>query len=313
METTFDYQRDIAPAIPRFFGEIQSNTKLSDAAKQRLQAGVFAGAEDINKQRMAIQAERERSVLNQMRMKESQLAMEEDAMRREKTRRETERIAQLDASIKNVVGQDIDPTTKSQRLAELELEFSDITASVPEAGRRFDIARGTLPLAPKSLMTPSQQMDAAIKGVPPEVIASGDPVLMGQFMGLAAERDAEIQRRAEVAKAEASQSKSVMMDMLTSELDFEKPMDVDVVVDGKRDVEQRVYMTDAAHARAKFLVDMFGTPEEKQAFEEAKSPVDDRPRAALAERIRVRRLGEIARGAVEGPPRVTGASIVRGE
>jgi hypothetical protein len=33
METTFDYQRDIAPAIPRFFGEIQSNTKLSDAAK----------------------------------------------------------------------------------------------------------------------------------------------------------------------------------------------------------------------------------------------------------------------------------------
>ena len=303
METTFDYQRDIAPAIPRFFGEIQSNTKLSDAAKQRLQAGVFAGAEDITKQRMAIQAERERSVLNQMRMKESQLAMEDDAMRREKTRRETERIAQLDASIKNVVGQDIDSTTKSQRLAELELEFSDITASVPEAGRRFDIARGTLPLAPKSTFTPSQMVEQAAKGVPPEVIASGDPMLIGQFMGLAAERDAEIARRAEVAKAEASQSKSVMMDMLTSDLDFEKPME---------EYPERSYMTNAAHARAKILVDMFGTEEEKQAFEAAKSPVDDRPRAALAERIRVRRLGEIARGAVEGPPRVTGSSIVRG-
>jgi hypothetical protein len=304
METTFDYQRDIAPAIPRFFGEIQSNTKLSDAAKQRLQAGVFAGAEDITKQRMAIQAERERSVLNQMRMNESRLAMEEDAMRREKTRRETERIAQLDASIKDVVGQDIDPTTKSQRLAELELEFSDITASVPEAGRRFDLARGTLPLAPKSMFTPSQMVEQAAKGVPPEVIASGDPMLIGKFMGLAAERDAEIERRAEVAKAEASQSKSVMMDMLTSDLEFQKP--------DPNALEPRPYMTDAAHARAKFLVNAFGTEEEKAEFERVKSPVDDRPRAALAERIRVRRLGEIARGAVEGPPRVTGASIVRG-
>lgn len=301
METSF-YDTNIAPAFPRFFGEIQANRDLSPQAKERLQTQVFAGASDINDQRMKLQQDRQNSALNQMRLEQSRLAMEEDAMRRERLRRETERVADLDTRIKEVVGGEGDPLTKSQRLAELELEFGDLSASSPDVSRRFGIARNALPLAPKPLFTPSQQIEQAAKGVPPEVIASGDPIAIGQWMGAAAERDAEIQRQADEVKSQAATSSKVLMDMLTEDLDFQK---------GTENTG-KFYLSDAAHARAKFFVESFGTEEEKAAFDAAKSPTDDRPRAAIAERIRVRRLGEIARGAVEGPPRVTGASIVRG-
>ena len=311
METSF-YDTNIAPAFPRFFGEIQANRDLSPQAKERLQTQVFAGASDINDQRMKLQQDRQNSALNQMRLEQSRLAMEEDAMRRERLRRETERVADLDTRIKEVVGGEGDPLTKSQKLAELELEFGDLSASSTGVSRRFDIARNALPLAPKSLFTPSQQIEQAAKGVPPEVIASGDPIAIGQWMGASAERDAEIQRRAEEVKTQAATSGKVLMDMLTSELEFGDPVEASVNVGGRQTTELRTYLTDAAHARAKFFVESFGTEEEKAAFDAAKSPTDDRPRAAIAERIRVRRLGEIARGAVEGPPRVTGASIVRG-
>ncbi len=301
MKTSF-YDTNIAPAFPRFFGEIQANRDLSPQAKERLQTQVFAGASDINEQRMKLQQDRQNSALNQMRLEQSRLAMEEDAMRRERLRRETEQVTDLDTRIKGVVGGEGDPLTKSQKLAELELEFRDLSASSSDVSRRFDIARKALPLAPKPLFTPSQQIEQAAKGVPPEVIASGDPIAIGQWMGAAAERDAEIQRRADEAKAQADASKTALMDMLTEDLDFQKT----------DEYSGNAYLTDAAHARAKFLVESFGTDEEKAAFDVAKSPTDDRPRAAIADRIRVRRLGEIARGAVEGPPRVTGASIVRG-
>ena len=301
METSF-YDTNIAPAFPRFFGEIQANRDLSPQAKERLQTQVFAGASDINDQRMKLQQDRQNSALNQMRLEQSRLAMEEDAMRRERLRRETERVTDLDTRIKEVVGGEGDPLTKSQKLAELELEFGDLSASSPDVSRRFGIARNALPLAPKPFFSPSQQIEQAAKGVPPEVIASGDPIAIGQWMGASAERDAEIQRRAEEAKSQAAASKTVLMGMLTEDLEFQK---------GELDTGN-TYLTDAAHARAKFFVESFGTEEEKAAFDAAKSPTDDRPRAAIAERIRVRRLGEIARGAVEGPPRVTGASIVRG-
>ena len=303
METSF-YDTNIAPAFPRFFGEIQSNRDLSPQAKERLQTQVFAGASDINDQRMKLQQDRQNSALNQMRLEQSRLALEEDAMRRERLRRETERVADLDTRIKQVVGGEGDALSKSQKLAELELEFGDLSASSPDVSRRFGIARNALPLAPKPLFTPSQQIEQAAMGVPPEVIASGNPIAIGQWMGASAERDAEIQRRADEAKAQASTSNKVLMDMLTGDLEFQKP-----------DPESgtgSTYLTDAAHAQAKFLVESFGTEEEKAAFDAAKSPTDDRPRAAIAERVRVRRLGEIARGAVEGPARVTGASIVRG-
>ena len=303
METSF-YDTNIAPAFPRFFGEIQANRDLSPQAKERLQTQVFAGATDINDQRMKLQQDRQNSALNQMRLEQSRLALEEDAMRRERLRRETERVADLDTRIKGVMGGEGDALTKSQKLAELELEFGDLSASSPDVSRRFGIARNALPLPPKPLFTPSQQIEQAAKGVPPEIIASGDPIAIGQWMGASAERDAEIQRRADEAKTQASTSNKVLMDMLTDDLEFQKP-DPDSETPNS-------YLTDAAHAQAKFLVESFGTEEEKAAFDAAKSPTDDRPRAAIAERVRVRRLGEIARGAVEGPARVTGASIVRG-
>jgi len=273
--TDFSYDRDVAPHLSRFFGRVAADPRLSPESQLRLQTEVLSGVNAIEDQRLKLQQQRDQGVLARQRMEMGLLQM--DDTRRQIREREARaaKAAQASTEIRSVLGDStLTPTQKKQRLAESAVGYmTDADTNVRD---QFGVAMKALPEDEEEQFTPSQLIEMGASNVPPEVIASGDPTLIGRYMGQAAEaaREQKLKERVMLKQLEGDEQERKRV--LTAPMRYADPDD-----------EGRVYLKDESQVAAKLLVQKYGTPEEREAFA---AQQDDRERARIAMEIQIRNL-----------------------
>lgn len=297
MESDFSYERDVAPYAGRFFGQIQQDTRLSPAARQRLQSGLLSGVSAIESQRMKLQEERDQSVMRRLQAERSMLEMEE--LRSKNARRQSllQQGSTLDSELDSVVRSAEDAATRKQKLADLQYKYADLASLDPAIARKFDIADQAIP-KPKEYtgkLTAGQQMEAAAKYIDPNLIAAvdagaEDPAVLGYAMAQAEQKEKSNLAKLEESKKLASENKAYRERLLEKEIKFADPRDTgeDNIMDAEgRIVGTRRWLTDESQIAAKQIA-MLGTPEEQAAFNAAVN--DDNARYRIVQDIRIREL-----------------------
>lgn len=299
-DTDFSFDRDIAPYASRFFGEVSADPGLTEQARARVQGTLLGGVQDIQKQRLELQKEKDDADYRRLRYAEGLGSLEESRLRRKRIEESAGQVTGAAALAKSIVDSNDDPMTKAQRLAAAELENAGISATNPDVGQVFNIAKSAIPLGPKPLVSNAQRISLALKGVPAEIIASGDPDLIAAAAekhaafeeGMQAER-----QRLTAQSKEAEEARDKLLDA-----DFKFAQD-------EATKEPTGWLEDDSTMKAALLVDVYGTPEEKKQFELLKDADSDQGRVELARNIQMRQLREKLRG-TQG--RVSRASSITG-
>lgn len=284
MAELFSYERDVAPAGTNFFAEIGANSKLDREAVSRLQGKLLGGLGEIEEQRNKLAEERMQGKLRGLQYREGVSALEDARARRARIESETAKVGEVKGAVDSIIRGGADPDTKRQQLAELEFATSGIDD--PSVRRVFDTGREVLPAPRTSQFTPAQIASFA-EDVPPEVLARQDPVEIGQYVGMAAQRKKEIEeRRKQLEESDDERGKLL-----------EKDFEFDEDESGLRN-----WMKPESTSDASLVVEVFGTPEEKAQFAKLKTAPDDKDRAMLAMKIqnreRLRRVAPSKRDAV---------------
>lgn len=274
--TDFSFERDVAPHASRFFAEI-GRSPVSPEAANRLQGTLLGGITDIETQRNKLREERMQGKMRELQYAEGVSALEEARARRQRIENETAKVGAVKEQVTGIIRGTDDPALKRQRLAELEFENSGIDD--PSVRRIFDTGREVLPPVRKSDFTPAQ-IAAFAEDVPPEVLARQDPVEIGQYVGVAAQRKKDLEDR----KKALEDSDDERGKLLERDFEFDKD---------ESDIE--TWLKPDSTNNASLVVEVFGSPEEKAQWEKLKTAPSDHARAMLAMRIQNReRLKRVA-------------------
>lgn len=300
-EPEFSYEQNVAPYANRFFGEIESNSQLSRQAKTRLQGTLLSGVDEIEKQRLAIQEERDKGRMRSLQYAEGVSALEDARAKRL-------RISQVDeetkATAQRIRQVTLDPNMTAE---EKQLVLGDMELSHPFVGDSaihdiFSIGRKALPESTrKTDLTPTQVAKYVADGVPPEVVAFGDPYLIGQFAQKAAERDLQLKKDEEKLSQGTHEAESLKRSLLTKDLSFERD---------ETTKEESPWMKPESTRDAERII-MLGTPEEQKRFAELKNASSDTERYRLVTAIQRRELAKKLQAAEsKGSPKSTAASLI---
>jgi hypothetical protein len=288
----FDYTRDIAPHAGRFLGEIAGDRRLSAGAKSRLQAQLIGTVDAIGERRANLEKQRTSSALDQIRLESSQLALLDARDRRSRTLQDAGRMASLSGEIDALLRSDLPEENKQQALAELEWANSDLVATDPRAARRFQIAGRTInpPKPEREWLTPDKFIDMVSKGVPPQILATGDP----SIIGAALYEVMQVQREADRTSTEMSKDQAVLrkqaQDLLEAEFRLGPAKDGDGQPLLGPDNTPIIQLDDAKRARAQEVVVLWGNEEDKEEwFSLPEGPDGDKMRANLATRVQLQK------------------------
>lgn len=182
--TDFNPSRDIDPMAGRFFGELSSARGISGRDRMRLQGQMLQGITDIETQRLKLDQERQRSIINDIRIKESQYLLEETRRKHIAAREAAQRRDGVVSGVKDIMTADLTPGERHAALNTYELDHLGELTTDPELRRAFDISRSHIPEPRESQFSATQRMEMARSGIPPEVIDSDDPFLIGQTQGI---------------------------------------------------------------------------------------------------------------------------------
>ena len=280
-DTEFSYQRDIAPYASRFFSEISSDPRLSQASRTRLQGTLLNGVQDIADTRAKLAAEREKGQMRKLQYASGVEALEDARWKRTQMEQRANQRQALTGTVRQIAMADADPETRRQALAQFALENADQVVGDHETRTLFQIAENAIPQPkePKGY-TPAQLTRLAGK-VPQEILESGDPVAIGQAYASAAEEE----RIAEEAKKMDYRQKTELAKM---------PLKYQKTEPG----EEPQWLEPESTQRARAIVLAMGSPEEKAMFEKLDGPEKDRKRKALVTEIQLRHLsGELSKPA----------------
>lgn len=271
----FSFERDIAPATTRFFNEVGADRRLSNEARTRIQGQLLGGIEDIETRRLQLQEERDKGKLRGLQMQEGLTALDDARARRLRIEKQDAQVAEAQNQVRSIIDSGEPEAVKRQRLADAELAYAGVDDAT--VGRVFNAADRVIPKSAKSTFTPSQIAEFAAKNVPAEIIATGDPMLIGQWAGQLAERKTAMEeKKKQIAENEQERDK-----LLDVDFDFDDPAPDDA--DGTPKWLKPVSTQDA-----ELVVETFGTPEEREQFEKFRSAPSDHPRVTLAMRIQKR-------------------------
>lgn len=269
----FEYDTAVAPYVTNFFGRMAADKRLSPQSRLRIQTDLLKGVGEIQEQRLKMQEQRDQGMLRSMRMQAGLLQMEETRRQIADQRRKAERSTALNTALRDTLNDNtLDPETKRQRIAAVALENADDD----DVRTQAMFAMEALPTKEKKEeLTFAQRLEIASRGVPREVLDSGDPELIGRSLAEQEQRDAQLRQQAKELEASRDQRKEL----------FSKPIRF---AKSENSFEPAKYLEDESHQAAKLMI-RFGTPDEQKAFDQG----DDIQRARIAQAIQVRELSKM--------------------
>lgn len=286
----FSFDRDIAPYASKFFGEVSADPGLTEQARARVQGTLLGGAKEIQAQRAELQKEKDDTDYRRLRYAEGMSSLEESRLRRKRIEDQAGQVTGAASLVSGIINSNDDPMTKAQKLAQAELENATVSATNPDAAQVFAIGRGAIPKAPAPAVSNAQRISLALKGVPADVIATGDPDLIAEYAGEHARVQDEQKALRDRAIAKTEEGEKIRNELLDADFKF-----------AKDDATQETtgWLDDESTQKAALIVDAFGTPEEQKQFEALKEAPSDQARVELARSIQMRQLREKLKGATK--------------
>lgn len=274
----FSFEQDVAPYASKFFAEVGADPRLSNASKNQLQGSLLTGVGEIEKQRLAIQDERQQGRYRSLQIAEGESALEDARRKRARIEQEAGRVQGVRDTVQSIVASPEDPEVKQQRLVQLELDNADLND--PVTRNAFDAGSRLIPAAAKPRFTPAQIASFA-EDVPPDVLARQDPMEIGQYLGFAAQQ----KEQREVKKAAIKESETERSKLLDRDLEFDEAED-----------GTEAWLKPESTQDAEIIVEEFGTPEEQAKFGTLKNAPSDHARALLVQKIQTRERLKKLRG-----------------
>lgn len=272
------YETDIAPHASRFFSQVSADSRLSDAQRTRIQGTLLTGMEDITATRMKMQAERDEGVKRRLDREKDIFALEDARQARARIQQHEQKLGGIKEQAFGVLTADVDPETKRQQLAAVALENMDVLNANPGARAILGYATESLPKPEESKFTATRMLDLLQKGVPEEVLRSGN------YRAIAAHAEAYEKEQAAVeeAKKMSAQQKAELAKMPLKYAKWTNPQT-------QMEEEDR-WLEPESTQRAKAIVAALGTPEELKRFDALKDDDSDRKRKELVTDIQLRAL-----------------------
>lgn len=263
----FDPRRDISPMAGKLFDEIAGARHLKPEAKFALQTQLLSGISDVSAQRAKLENERRQSMMDNMRIQGMQDSIISMRQRQQTAIEQTAARATFTDTVKGVMSRtDLDPVAKSIELDKLATANLGLVASDPTIRNTVDAARSLIPLPRVSTLTDAQVMDAAQAGVPPDVVARGNPYEIGAMRAaLEADRKAQSEK-AEDRKAALKEKATLLKDLAKDDFRFIPEDDRDAYgINVKED--KTPYLLPEDHQRGRALASILLKPEEYKAFD----------------------------------------------
>lgn len=278
--TDFSFERDVSPFATRLFGSISANRDLSPEAKTRLQGRLLGNVMEIEGQRLELEAQRTQNDLRRLQLMEGRSALEDARMRRIRMEQDSAKIGDVKGQIQGILASDLPYDQKQSQIAQMQLNYVDNTD--PAIQNAFKIAASAIPKPQE--MSPTMLSEAGEYEVPPEIAATGNPYLIGRFVGEAKRERKRQELGFEMAQKDAEgakrQKRAFESELLESDLDFMK----------SEEGEMTQWLEPDSTAKVGLMVDAYGTPEEKQVFEATRTAENDMRRMELFYKIRSRVL-----------------------
>lgn len=276
--TDFDFNRDISPYVSNYLGEISRDTRLRPETARRLMSDVITGTNDVEMQRLKLQAEQQNSVLRQMRIEQGQLALQ-DARRRTRMFEEIDSASRSSAQeIQSVMRGSGTPEQKRQEIGAIGVNYMGTPAyravedQVSTAFRSLPVekTKGDLDLSTDLIQ------EAVETDIPEDILRRGNKAEIAAAIGEATRRRYEEEKR----QKEIISNRKELKSLLSAPVRFE---------DDTRDPGIK-WLEPESHNNLKILVNTLGTDDEKKAFYESQ---DDVRRANIAGEIRVREMSRL--------------------
>lgn len=278
MPVDFDFNRDIAPHVSNYLGEISRDTRLRPETARRLMSDVITGTNDVEMQRLKLQAEQQNSVLRQIRIEQGQLALQ-DARRQTRMFEEMDQYARSSAQeINSVMSGQGSTEEKRQKIAAIGINYMGTPAGRAVESQLETAFRALPPERTKgdTELSTSLIQEAVANEIPEDILMSGDKYAIAASIGDAV---AKRRRMAEMEKA-ALEDEKELKSLLSAPVKFvEDPNQIGVK-----------WLDPESHDKLKILVNTVGTPEERQAFYGTQ---DDSERARIASDIKVREMSNL--------------------
>jgi len=302
-QTDFSYERDVAPYAGRFFGQMQQDTRLSPAARQRLQSGLLSGVTAIETQRMKLQEERDQSVLRRLQMENSMLELEENRSKLERRKQLLQNSSNLNSEIDSIVRSNESPLTRKQKLADLQYKYGDLIGLDPMIGNKFKVADETIiiPKTTKENLTTTQAIEAAKNKVDPRIIDAvqqglAPATLIGDAIAENVEAERLKKEKDEQVAKDLAANKQRRIQLIDTPLEFAKPRDTgedDIFDSTGKPIGTRRWLKPESTSIANQII-LMGTEEERKAYEKATN--DDEARYRIIEGIKLREQRSLLQG-----------------
>lgn len=286
MPQDFSYQRDVAPYVANFFGEVRRDPKLSPEAMDRVQTSVLGGVQGVEAQRLKLKEEQDQNLLRNLSAKQTLLHLDDFRRRRDQEVREAEEVGAVGEEIRGIMSTDEPDYLKFQKLRDATLRNLGTAAANPNVGRMLSTAESLLPPPAKDPLTFAERIRLGMQGVPREILDTRDPDLIGQYAGAVAERQKFEEERERQVREAAEKNDRFRDSLLSKDIKYASNDDP-------------VWMDDDSKVHARVIVDRWGTPEEKKIFFGPEN--NDHRRMDIVNRVKTRELTKRLTGASADP------------
>jgi hypothetical protein len=262
----FDPRRDIDPMAKKLFTDIGAERHLRPEDKIALQSKLLAGINDVSAQRSKLEAERRQSMMNNLRIEQAQGSLAAMRQRQQTAVEQTAARATFTDAVKGVMSRtDLDPLAKSAEIDRLTTENLGFVAADPDAARAVSTAKSMIPLPKVSTLTEAQIMEAAESGVPAELVATGDPYVIGATKALLDANRKAMSEKVEDRKAAQKEKATLLKDLAKDDFRFIPNMERSQY--GIDPNDKTPYLLQGDHTRGRQLASLLLTPEEYKAFD----------------------------------------------
>lgn len=279
--TDFSFEKNVAPYASKYFDRVSADPNLTGGQKRELQGMLLNGVDEIRQQQAKLQDSAMKGRMRDLQYATGVSALEEARARRARMEQSSGEVAGAQNVVQSIIGGTDSPEEKRRKLAEFKVANAATLALNPDAKQVFDIGESALPK--ESQFTPSQVARFAAQRVPAEVIATGDPMLIGDVAAQIAEQDKVAEEAKKLREDKSEKAMQMKLRLAQEPLKFAK--------DETTGTESDWLEPDSTN-KARLIVSALA-PDDLERFEKITS---DRERATFVNNIQLREQLNAIRG-----------------
>ena len=219
--TDFSFEKNVAPYASKYFDRVSADPNLTGGQKRELQGMLLNGVDEIRQQQAKLQDTAMKGRMRDLQYATGVSALEEARARRARMEQASGEVAGAQNVVQSIMNSTDSPEEKRRKLGEFKVAKAAALALNPDAKQVFEIGESALPKE-ESKMTASQIARFAAQRVPAEVIATGDPMLIGDVAAQIAEQDKVAEEAKKLREDKSEKAMQMKLRLAQESLKFAK-------------------------------------------------------------------------------------------